>query len=57
MNINVELPDDTVVGFVNYVFGDGYGMSMGVIALSTEEIKNGKATYRTCKTVGESEAE
>jgi hypothetical protein len=55
MIMKIELPDNTLAGFVNFVAGDGGEMRIGTIALSTEEIKNEKATYKTCKTVGESE--
>jgi hypothetical protein len=55
MIVTIELPDDTLAGFVNYVAGDDSGMRIGTIALSTEEIISKKATYKTCKTVGKSE--
>ena len=55
MIMTIELPDDTLAGFVNYVSGNSGAMGIGVIALSTDDIKSGKATYKACKTVGESE--
>ena len=55
MIMKIELPDGTLAGFVNYVASDNSGMRIGTIALSTEEIKNETATYKTGKTVGKSE--
>lgn len=48
MKITVELPDNTVTGFVNFVYGDMYGLTIGTIALDGERIKNREATWRTC---------
>jgi hypothetical protein len=49
MILKIELPDDTVAGFINFVFGSVMPMDIGVIALDTEEIKNGTATYKSCR--------
>lgn len=46
MKITVELPDNTVTGFINFVFGDAFGLSLGTISLDSERIKNREATYR-----------
>lgn len=49
MKITVELPDDTITGFVNFVHGNIYdGLVIGTIALDSENIKKGNATYKTC---------
>jgi len=48
MKITVELPDDTVTGFVNFVYGDMRGLAIGTLALDSERIKNREATWRAC---------
>ena len=48
MKITVELPDNTVTGFINFVYGDMSGLTIGTIALDGERIKNREATWRTC---------
>ncbi len=49
MILKIELPDDTVAGFVSYVVVDDSGMMIGPITLGIEEIKNGTTTYKSCR--------
>lgn len=46
MKITIELPDDTITGFVNFVYGNIYSLTIGTIALDGERIKNRTATYK-----------
>lgn len=46
MIIEIELPDDTLVGFVSFVYGSSYTLNMGVLSLGTEEITSRKAKYK-----------
>jgi hypothetical protein len=48
MRITIELPDNTITGFVNFVYGDMFGLTLGTISLDSECIKNREATYKSC---------
>lgn len=48
MKITVELPDNTITGFVNFVYGDMLGLTIGTIALDGERIKNREVSYLGC---------
>ena len=39
--INIELPDNTVCAFINYVFHSETGMSMGARSISTDDLLSG----------------
>ena len=45
MKIVVELPDDTITGFVNFVYGGLPGLTIGTIALDSKRIEDRAATY------------
>ena len=48
MKITVELPDNTITGFVNFVYGDIFGLSIGTIAIDSERLKSGTVTSKVC---------
>lgn len=48
MKITVELPNDTITGFVNFVYGGTFGLTLGTISLDSERIEKREATYLTC---------
>ena len=41
MKITVELPEETVCGFINYVFRTENGMSMGCRIIDTDALRKG----------------
>mgnify|MGYP003302588494 CR=1 FL=1 len=41
MKITVELPEETVCGFINYVFRTDNGMSMGCRSIDTDALRKG----------------
>lgn len=55
MIITIELPDDTLAGYINFVYGTGNTMNMSALALCPEDISNRKATYKTDQTNNEEE--
>jgi len=46
MKITVELPDDTITGFVTFVYGGMTGLTMGSLGLDTKALLKGEAKFR-----------
>ena len=46
MKIIIEIPDDTITGFVNIVYGGMTGLTMGTLGLDTKTLLNGEAKFR-----------
>lgn len=42
MKITIELPDTTMCAFVNYIFCENTGMSMGVKQIDTAEFNEAR---------------
>jgi hypothetical protein len=51
MKITIELPDDTICGFVNFVHGDFNGLSLRTLSLGSDRLRKGEATYKSCVNV------
>ena len=42
MKVMIEIPDTTVCAFINYVFYENNGLSMGAKSIDTDDIEKSK---------------